>query len=355
MKNNAIVRIILLSLAIVILTCILVGVLFLNHFTFISDPIIDTKEDTMELDIRSTMDASTIHGLEIEWANGHIIVDAVSGTNEITIHETSKSSENYPTVWSISEDTLYIGFAQEVFEFPDVGFHESITKDLVVLVPADWNCEELSIESASADVVIQNLTIGEAEFSSASGTVKMENCSVRELDVKTASGDVTFNGTLNQLNYAAMSASFQGYIHNVPQSIEAESMSGNLDLHLPNDCGFTMTGTSTSGHFNSDFEVTNNNNQMTHGDGQCEIKVTTMSGNVNIHKHATASDTTPCDDPNCTDADHSHDTECTDENCTDSAHNHSTVCNDTSCTDTTHNHQSNHSSTSSHHSESEHH
>ena len=308
MKNNAIVRIILLSLAIVILSGILVGGLLLGHLSFSFDSEIEEKTEIIELDMQRTIDAGTIRELEIEWANGRITLEPVAGTNDITVHESGKLSEDYPTVWSISDETLYIGFTQEVMEFPNVGFHESISKDLIIQVPIAWYCEELSIDAASADVTILNMTIDEVDFDGASGTFHFDNCTVRHLDVKTASGDVIFTGSLSELDYSGMSANFQGTLHNAPKELKLDSMSGSLNLHLPHDCGFTMTGTSVSGHINSDFEVTHHDNQMIHGDGACEIKVNTMSGDVNIRKHASASNNAPCDDPNCTDISHNHQT-----------------------------------------------
>merc|ERR1719273_2889804 len=64
-----------------------------------------------------------------------------------------------------------------------------------------------------------------------------------------------------------------------------------------------------------------------------------------------------CDDPDCTDAEHSHshdhkhdDAKCEDPGCTDTSHSHShdhdAACSDPDCTDTTHSHSHDHSHTS---------
>ena len=341
MKTNAIIRIILLSLAIVILSGILVVALFGTQFSFLPNSEIEAKVETIEINNTRTIDASTIRELEIEWANGSIILEPVAETDQLTVQESGASSDEYHTVWTVSEDRLYIGFSEDYLKIPTVGFHESITKNLIIQVPIAWYCQELSIEAASADVTIRNLTIDELDFDGASGKFTFDNCTVRNLDIKTASGDVTFNGSLNELDYSGMSANFQGNLQNKPQELTLESMSGTLNICLPDDCGFTLVHSSVSGQIHSEFDTHQKNNHLIHGDGSCEITVKAMSGDVHIRKHNTSETTTnqDCNDPNCTDSNHSHSTECVDSNCTDS----------------THNHQINHNNATTHHKESDHH
>ena len=76
-------------------------------------------------------------------------------------------------------------------------------------------------------------------------------------------------------------------------------MSGNLELKLPEDCGFTMDGEILSGSLTTDFAVNHDSKHMTHGDGHCQIKVSALSGDVHIGKYV-------CEDETCMDSSHGH-------------------------------------------------
>jgi hypothetical protein len=61
-----------------------------------------------------------------------------------------------------------------------------------------------------------------------------------------------------------------------------DGASGNLDITLPSNCGFTAETGGLSFDFTTDFQTTTRNGAHIHGDGSCRIEIEALSGRVNI-------------------------------------------------------------------------
>lgn len=299
MKSSAIIRIILFSIAILVLLGIFVSVMVFRSFMIDLDEsgIIDTVQEIFEVresdEIRidgngrsGEYDATQVRDLEIDWVAGTIIIQP-GDTDTIRFEESAVSDTKYQMITKRSGDKLVLQFCEESvgsFGF-GINYSNDLSKDLVITVPLDWVCDSLEIDTASARVEIRNLQINEVDFDGASGLCIFENCSIAELDIDTASGDVEFSGTLNTLDFDAASANFHGNLQNTPNSLKMDTMSGDLDITLPEDCGFVATLDTMSGDFSSDFQTTISNGKYTYGNGVCKINVKAMSGDVTIRKN----------------------------------------------------------------------
>ena len=258
----------------------------------------------------STGSASTetIRDIKIEWISGSVTVEP-GDVQEITFSESGAATDKYKMVWKQSGDKLVIQYSKDS-NTPGFGIHiDKGSKDLDVTVPRGWVCDSLELETASADLTVCDMIIREMEIDSASGTANFENCTVSSLDVDTASGDVTFTGSLSELDFEAASASFTGVLENVPDKVKMDSMSGDLTLTLPEDAGFTVSLDAMSSDFSSDFPTVKKNKSYVCGDGRCKIDVNAMSGDVAILKSVKTAATEPCTTPDCTDPAHDHHTD----------------------------------------------
>lgn len=291
MKSNAVVRIVIFSILIFVLLAILVTGLLVK--TFMANYRANTGNGTYlptasdEYSTQGAVDASRISSIEIDWVAGSITIIPEENTDQITISETAVSDEMYRMVYRQEGDTLHIEYCKESITFPSFNFNtDNLQKNLMITVPSDWICEKLDIDTASAEVNVRDMRINKVDFDGASGICEFENCDVHELDMDTASGDVNFEGTLNILDCDAASADCNITVYNIPSRIDIDTASGDLDLTLPEDCGFTCKMDTMSGDFSSDFETSTKNGGYHHGDGSCKITISAMSGDVNIHKHA---------------------------------------------------------------------
>lgn len=337
MKTNAIVRIILFSIAILVLAGILITGLAMDHFMFNAGSLSNSGSTLpMAFDGQTTVsvaDASEVQNLQIEWAAGSIHILRDENAVNITVTESYPDGDQQQMLCQQSGDTLKIQFCEESIKFPSFGVNTDSSKDLVVTVPNNWICRALEIDAASATVQVCDLTIHEVDFDGASGVCVFDNCHVDTLDLDTASGDVSFNGTLDILECDAVSANFCGVLEQTPSQLDFDGVSGDLDLTLPEDSGFCVSLDSLSGNFTSNFPTTLSDGSHIHGDGSCRISADGVSGNITIRKggYTGAEPTAPmeeaplCSDPSCTDASHDHSAICTKNNCTDESHGHTYV------------------------------
>ena len=230
-------------------------------------------------------DPAAIREIKIDWISGSVTVEP-GDVQEITFLESGNGIDKYKMVWKQSGDELVIQYSKDS-STAGFGLHFGDgSKDLTVTVPRNWLCNSLELDTASADLTVRDVIIREMEIDSASGTAKFENCTVSSLDVDTASGDVTFTGSLNELDFEAASASFTGVLENVPDQVKMDSMSGDLTLTLPEDAGFTVSLDAMSSDFSSDFPTVKKNKSYVCGDGHCKIDVDAMSGDVSILKQS---------------------------------------------------------------------
>ena len=236
MRNNAITRIIIWSIVIVLLC----GILFVTMFGVGRNRYhrydVSPAETAPALETvvsgssegRNVFSAIEVREIEIEWVAGDILIQP-HDTDTITVKEDGNFDAKY---------------AMEV----------------------------------------NDLTIREVDFDGASGTCEFENCIVDEIDIDTASGDVRFIGELNILDCDAASASVFAVLNNTPSRLDMDSMSGDLDITLPTDAGFALSMDALNGDFTSDFETILKNGNYVCGDGHCRINVDCMSGDVIIRK-----------------------------------------------------------------------
>lgn len=316
MKHNAIARIIIWSVVIVLILGILASFL-LGRMTFTSlirgepaqtwplesqvsptaqtqpSPTRPAQETILSSETQKTESAAAdgvvtvptegIRELEIEWVSGNILIQS-GDVAEIQISESGVTNSDYVMQVRQKEEKLTIAFAQGTQSFLGFGFNGELSKDLTVVVPKSWACEDLEIDVASAKVEIQGLTVRDLEFNGASGECNFTDCTVDSLDVNTASGNVYFTGSLRDFDCEAASASVYAKLSNVPEEMDLETMSGLMDITLPEDAGFTVSMESMKASFTSEFDTTTQGNRYVCGDGRCKISVESMSGEVILRK-----------------------------------------------------------------------
>lgn len=322
MKTNAIIRIVIWSIVIVLFVGILVFFLggypvfgtILNNSTVIPISEDTAGESALIANTVHTVTANAITDIEIEWAAGSIILQP-GDVEAITFSETAVSDNADALVWEQKGSKLKIQYFKDSVVNFNIGIGNTLTKDLLITVPQDWVCNSLEIDAASAVLTVTGLTIREVEIDTASGPCDFINCNITSLDLDTASGDIYFTGCLDELDCDAASASFTGVLDNVPSRMDMDSMSGNLDITLPEGAGFTVTMDALSSDFSSDFATTTQNGRHVHGDGSCRINVDAMSGDViirkcvgslseTIHTHTDACQTDPDSCPDNTSTEH---------------------------------------------------
>ena len=279
MKRNAILRIILFSFLAVILLGALISGIALKSYQM--PGVVIRKSFEAPLVNEYEFDAGEIDRLKIDWAAGKIVIVPVEGKKISVTEELLGTDETM--VLKKDSSTLYVQYCEGAIGL-SFGSSSSLKKNLYICVPQDWECKELEIDAASATVQAEYLTIRELASSTASGTHTFTNCQVESMKMETVSGDLDFNGTLENLDFNGVSAQLDLALTNVPKSIKLESVSGDLNLTLPEDCGFTLDKDTVSGQFSSELDTMRKDGKIIHGDGSCKIDVEGVSSSVHIRK-----------------------------------------------------------------------
>ena len=295
MKTNAIVRIVIWSIVIIVLVGLLCSIIFGTSYlrsvfsgtTVIQKDVIsiETPAEVLESEETLSIPADQVTDIEIEWVAGSILIQPAD-VDEIKISESDVTDEKYAMRWKLKGNKLSILFCEDTtisFNF-GINIHTDLNKDLVIFVPRDWTCDTLEIDAAAASVEVNYMTIREVEFDGASGVCAFENCTVDTIDIDTASGDIEFYGSLNVLDFDGASGAITAVLTNTPNRLDIDGMSGDMDITLPADTGFTVSMNAMSSDFSSDFETTTKNGNQVHGDGSCRINIDAMSGDVTIRK-----------------------------------------------------------------------
>lgn len=286
MKTNAIIRIVLYSIVILLILSILGGFIAFDRYSFRQEetawaaPIVTAGDGEFLEEQHTVTDAESITHIEIEWTAGSVTIQS-GDIDHILLSESGKFDTGEAMVYRQEGKKLTVEYQKRDVYF---GIYSVPEKDLTITVPRNWEGVSISLDTASADLHMTEISVREVELDSASGGAVFENCTMEELDIDTASGDVHFTGSLNEVEYDAASADLHAVFHNIPRSLDMGTASGDMDITLPSGAGFTAEVDAMSGDFSSDFAYSQRDDRYVSGDGSCRINLSAMSGDVHIRK-----------------------------------------------------------------------
>lgn len=253
MKANAITRIVIYSILILLLVGILCACLGLGQLSFRIG-----KMGTYVYGDAS-LKASDISGLSIDWAAGTIRI-TTADTDTITFSEEGETDDDRMTYW-MEGGTLHISYSTGI----RIGFTSTPSKDLNVTVPKDWVCSELEIDGAALDIHTSDTQIGTLELDGASNNLNVTG-SINKLDCDGASNVITISCTQR------------------PSQIDMDGASCKLDLTLPKGCGFWVEMDGLDCDFDSRLPYQTRDEAHSYGDEYCRIDVDGISCKVNIEE-----------------------------------------------------------------------
>lgn len=245
----------------------LLGGLFAFNRVVISDSanniIIDEVPVEMNRVDGSTIlvDAQDITAIDVTWVSGYVNFE-IWDEPEIGIHEYDEDIAGYES----SDGTLYVNRG---------------SGDLTIFMPmdiAEYMLEQISISTTSADVSINGINAQRLVISNTSSYIQADGV-YKDVVIETNSGDVTVSGSMENVELTAISGYVYLYCDEALRSLEAESTSGDVTVSIPGDMGFTLEFDSVSGSaVSSYFDVSGDDFRYTHGNGEAQLHVDTISG-----------------------------------------------------------------------------
>lgn len=242
-KNNATAIIItaIICAAVVAVIAIICTFSWLSGGSINVHGIFDDDTQSTESYVEGPYNVSTegIGIIDIEWVNGNVDVQYYDG-DTIYIEESSKS-DKHPMTYKVDNKTLYI---DEYADNISTALSGRLKKDLTVKIPNGFKTDVINIDVVSAEVTASSIDTLGFELNSVSGN--------------------------SHISFVSQ-----------PQEIETDTVSGNIQLVLPEDIsGYSISNESVSGSINTnDF-----GNTLYYGDGYTRIEHDAVSGNLTLEK-----------------------------------------------------------------------
>ena len=261
--------------------------------------------------------ADGIQNLDIHWTSGKVTV-AYHAENTITVAETCSRnlSEDEQLRWWVDGDTLRIQYAKPGLR---ISFNGG-GKQLTVTLPEGIELNNVQINVTSADVTVPELKAkqldigatsgdmdveaeaetvkagatsgylklkftGKADFikiGTTSGDVRMEAESVKEIEAGSTSGRLEITAEENEKTEIGCTSGTVRVTLKKSEKLHVGTTSGNVTVVIPAEPGFTAEINSVSGDFNSAMALTKSGNRYSCGDGNAEIDIGTVSGDISI-------------------------------------------------------------------------
>ena len=280
-KAGAIVRLVIWSVVLVLVTSLLVGELAGRPFQFNLFNISITDQylfNEGEYNRGGGKVDTLVDCLEIEWISGEVTVTSYEGET-VLLEETSGLSLDEQLRWKVEDGTLKI-FPRKPFRF--MGVIDLPNKDLHVYLPQGMVPEELEITTVSGEIGLNQFSCAEAALKTVSGNIDIIGCDVTALECESVSGDLDFNGNLQQLDWEGVSGNAELTVAAMPGKIRADCVSGDITVTMADGPGFTVETDTASGDFRCDFPLVNSRR---YGDGSADYQFESVSGNIYLKMH----------------------------------------------------------------------
>lgn len=256
MKTNAIIRIVLYSLLALMLTGILVtGGQGVNLIFRIN------SSDGTVVNYEAHVEATSVKQLRIDWASGNMVIKK-DNVDRIWIRETADGEIKHPMTYRCENGVLKLSHSNQVVYF---GFQKPQEKNLVVIVPLDWNCDELRIDGAGLEITVTDLAVG-------------------ELSVDGAGAVLNYSGSLGEADIDGADCVLTLSCRNNPRSISMDGAGCELNLTLPEGCGFQAEMDGLGCELETDLSFRKQDGVYISGDGYCKIDVDGLGCEVSIRE-----------------------------------------------------------------------
>lgn len=268
---------------------------FLISCSFKSTIVGEQYENANEYSIGDfTYEANAIEQVLINWYVGEITIHQ-SDQERLSVHEENVDLlENEKIHYLIKNQTLRIQF----WESNHSGIIDDKQKKLTVEIPlgisltilttsarvhaSTLQLDAIKIITTSSSCRISSLNAKEASFTSTSGKITIDFIEVStRLDVGTISGNIILkNVNIPTLHLNSTSGTIDLEMKDV-RNLEATTISGKVKIHLQDDLGAVVVYSTISGEIFIKKDYTKDNGYKI-GNGTCQIKVVTTSGNLII-------------------------------------------------------------------------
>jgi hypothetical protein len=230
-----------------------------------------------------TVPYDRITAIELDWIDGRVEI-VTCGDTYVSLTESADAplADAAKLRWRVDENGVLSVKYRKSSWFLGFG-HENRSKTLILRIPERMlpTLDSLSVEAASAEVTVNEVTAKHFDYENVSGSLTATNCSFGACELEAASGDIS----LPDCSIGSAEATLSGgdlLLDSAicPTSLEIETGSGDVELRIPVTSEFTLYHASKKGQLASDFSMEKNPDRYVCGDGKATFSVTTVSGNL---------------------------------------------------------------------------
>lgn len=246
--------------------------------------------------------ADGINKIKIDWIDGRVELVYHEG-NEIKLEQKCITSipENKKLRFTTdgSELKIYEGTmsGQWGLNLPATSLTLYVPKSLAQLDKLDIDsvsgevevcslyANELDIDTTSGSIKLNGTCGSQAELGSVSGSITASASTFVSVDIDETSGAVAFEGSVNTFETDSISGAIVLKSAVCPNQVKVDTVSGGIQLFIPEGTGFTAKLDSVSGSASCTFPVTMaSNDQMTYLNGGAVFHCSSVSGSLMITK-----------------------------------------------------------------------
>jgi len=285
----------------------LVGLFTFNTVRTETESAVVTEELTYDGGKTYSLDAARVRALDVDWPDGSVTIGP--GEDDKIVFTQSGAGLTADLEWKTENGTLYIQ-TERRFLWAGTAGH------LQILLPQSLaeDLEELTVDTASAPITVQQLSARRLTLDTASGAMELTDTAAGTADLDSASGRIAYRGSAENLTADTASGAIEisltgegdelhldstsgaitagaerlreitaetasGRIElsiadlSVLQDVEVDTVSGRVELRLPEGSGIQTDFETVSGRMTSDFAG---------GTRGPEVDVSTVSGNLTI-------------------------------------------------------------------------
>ena len=233
---------------------------------FPADGINDIQVKTVSSDIN-------IIAAEVPEIKAHLYGKTVSGVSGPVVELAAQTRGSILTV--------------EAKHRPNTSLFGNTSVTLDIYVPDSYS-EDIRLQTVSGDIAVSSPQFDRLNAKSISGDIETISLDTTETIIETTSGRVRLRDFTGKLDFESISGSLDAQYSTFSSDIRAKTVSGSIELELPDDAAFTLEASTVSGDIDCGFPVTVTGSLSkrgltgTVGNGDNSIILETVSGNTRI-------------------------------------------------------------------------
>lgn len=289
-KDSAIIRIIAFSVAAVALCTILImgitGKIPGNFILFGSSNEFYYANGGEYRAGGSQLEAADVRDIKVNWSDGNVNVTAYDGdTIKFSENSRQKLKKKEQLHYYCKNGKLIIQY-RESGKIPIVLMGRSLNKDLELMIPNEIaeKLDLFTLDTVSAASNVSGIHAQKLLLNDVSGGFELENCTAEQLNADSVSGDLTADGSFGEVRFNSVSGSMSLKSQNCPKEVRTDTVSGSVELYIPDNEGFSYSKDSVSGSVKCEFDVSSEDDRGEYKNGSADFSFESVSGDVSIRK-----------------------------------------------------------------------